>query len=90
VVNKLTDHSNIKTTVEIELGARFKMHDKEVVFDERSLCVFSEKNWIRKACVWLTLWKWFDRVIILVIVFNSVLLGMHDYNDRLLPSDYEP
>ena len=32
--------------------------------------------------VWLSEWKWFDRLIILIIAINSLFLPFYDYKDR--------
>jgi hypothetical protein len=34
-------------------------------------------------------WTWFDRFITFVIIVNSILLGIKDYNGRLKGPDYE-
>ena len=31
--------------------------------------------------VWLTNWKWFDRAILLLIILNSICLGLKNYTD---------
>lgn len=44
--------------------------------------MLTNRNPIRVALVWLITWKWFDRVVIALIMFNSVLLGIKDYKDK--------
>ena len=36
---------------------------------------------VRYFLVWIATWKWFDRIVLLLIVLNSIGLGMKDYTD---------
>ena len=56
-----------------------------------SLYIFDEASPIRHICVWFSQWKWFDRFILAVIVFNSVLLALEDYSSGAVdPHTYTP
>lgn len=46
-----------------------------------SLFAFSINNPIRREFLWLIEWPWFDRFILLLIIFNSVLLSVYQYRD---------
>ena len=52
-------------------------------FAKQSLGFFTNKNQVRIFMVWLTTWKWFDRIILLLIILNSICLGVKDYTDVL-------
>lgn len=54
----------------------FYMHDKKYSFGKDSLFILKESNIIRKYCVWLVTWHWFDKVITLIIVLNTISLVM--------------
>ena len=60
----------------------FTVHGKEYHFCSTSLNIFDNKNIIRKICVWIACWKWFDRIIIGFIILNSLFLGIMDYTDN--------
>jgi hypothetical protein len=64
------------------------VHDKEVLYDRRSLFILDQSFFLRKALVWFIEWKWFDRFITFIILANSVMLAMTDYNDRIYGPDY--
>ena len=56
-----------------------------------SLFFFDESSAIRQICVWISQWKWFDRLILFAILFNSILLGLEDYSVGAVdPVTYEP
>jgi Ion transport protein len=44
----------------------------------RSLYLFTERSRIRQACVWLMKWRWFENFVLLIILANSVVLGLED------------
>lgn len=59
----------------------FRVHGKTYRFCRTSLNCLDNRNWLRKICVWIACWKWFDRFIIALIIVNSLFLGMMDYTD---------
>ena len=46
---------------------------------ETSLFIFSHTNIIRCICYKIVNWKYFDSIIIVLIIINSILLGVIDY-----------
>ena len=59
------------------------VHDTEVTahkFAPRSLYVFTESSWIRQWVIWIVTSRWFERVILLLILMNSVMLALADYS----------
>jgi len=52
------------------------MHEKKYSFGRDSLFILKESNIIRKYCVWIVTWHWFDKVITLIIVLNTISLAM--------------
>lgn len=59
----------------------FYAHGKKFRFWSTSLNWLDNKNFIRKIWVWIVCSKWFDRVIIFLIILNSLFLGIMDYTD---------
>ena len=59
----------------------FLVHGKKLRFAKNSLGLMTNRNPIRVGLVWLISWKWFDRVVISLILLNSILLGIKDYQD---------
>ena len=60
----------------------FTVHGKNYRFWATSVNIFDNKNFIRKLWVWIAWWKWFDRIIIAIIILNSLFLGIMDYTDN--------
>lgn len=59
----------------------FYYHDKKFKFSRRSLFCFTKQNRLRQMVVWAITHKRFDQIIVLLIIFNSILLGIKDYRD---------
>lgn len=55
------------------------LHRKHFRFALNSCYIFSVKNRFRTAIVWFVEWCLFDWTIILLILLNSIFLGMYDY-----------
>lgn len=68
------------------LGGVFNCHGDEYIFSKTSLFCLSDQNFLRKALVWLSTWKWFDAFITLSIILNSFMLASTDYEIRLNPN----
>lgn len=43
---------------------------------------------VRQLAIWINEWPWFDRLSILLIIINSLGLGMLDYQFQNLTFDY--
>jgi hypothetical protein len=50
-------------------------------FAKNSLGIFDNKQKFRFFTVYITTSKWFENIVIAIIVFNSLLLGIKDYTD---------
>jgi len=61
----------------------FYVHGKFVRFSKNSLGVLENKTKLRWILAWLVTSKRFEQFIILVIMVNSVFLGIKDYTDVL-------
>ena len=66
-------------------GKEFHVHGLALDYDPNSCYCISHKNCLRQKIVWLTNWSYFDHFISLVIILNSILLGMQDYTVNLVP-----
>ena len=55
------------------------VHGKHKRFALNSCYFFSVKNKVRYAMVWLVEWPWFESAITLLILANSLFLGIFDY-----------
>ena len=69
-------------------GATFDVHGKVVHRDPNAFYIFPHTCTLRKHIIWFTEWKWFDRFITLVILVNSILLAIRDYEARLKGADW--
>lgn len=59
------------------------VHGNEVTahkFAPRSLYVFNESSWLRQWVIWVVTSRWFERVILLLILMNSIMLALADYS----------
>eukprot|EP00347_Sterkiella_histriomuscorum_P008485 403344914 len=74
--------ARLKVKKNLENNAIFTVHGKIVQYSKKSLFFFEQENTLRKALVWLTEWRYFDRFIMLIILVNSICLAMFDYSDR--------
>jgi hypothetical protein len=83
---------NLKSKKELIKSATFKEHyketGKETEYDIRALWLLHGDWWIRRKLVWLIEWKPFENFITLVILANSVMLALQDYNARIVGDDY--
>jgi hypothetical protein len=53
-----------------------------VLEEPKSLYIFHKENRIRQFCIKITNSKYFDLFIIIVIIVNSILLGIYDYENQ--------
>ena len=59
----------------------FYYHDKWTRLSPRSLWIFGHENPIRKVIIWIILHRFFDGFIVLLIMTNSIMLGIMRYDD---------
>ena len=59
-----------------------------MVYDHRSLYLFSHKSAFRQAIIRLTHSNTFESIIVLIIFANSLVLAMTDYSDRENLTEY--
>ena len=59
----------------------FKIHGRIIKRVTRSLWCLTNKNKVRKSSVWLMEWRWFDRIIMTLILINSICMAGYDYID---------
>ncbi|KAF0724290.1 hypothetical protein Ae201684P_003319 [Aphanomyces euteiches] len=48
-------------------------------FQRISLGCLTTKHPIRRLCIKIVTWKWFDRLIVSCVIFNTVILALTDY-----------
>ena len=60
---------------------QFWVHGKMMQFSKNTLGIFDNRTKIRFFLVWMVTAKWFETMIISLILFNSLLLGIKDYTD---------
>ena len=49
-------------------------------YPKSSLGCFDRESFVRRLCVRLIEWPWFDRVVLVLILANSVVLALTDYS----------
>ena len=81
-----TIDNSLNEEIKLELTSKkkyynFSVHGKKVLYARNSCCCFTEKNRLRYLLVWLIECKWFDIAIMIVILANSIALGIRDYTD---------
>ena len=61
-------------------GAVFEVYGKHLVYSKSSLYLFGGENVVRVACVRTVTHPWFDRLILLLILLNSIVLALVDWS----------
>ena len=69
-----SEQDNVTTTT-------FYYHKKIYVFAKDSCNFFNKNSKLRQFCVWLTESKYFNYLIILIILVHSILLGGYDHKN---------
>ena len=59
----------------------FEAHGKRYKFSKNALGFLDNKNKLRCMLVWIITWSVFDKIILLLILMNSLMLGIKDYLD---------
>ena len=59
----------------------FFVHGRKYKFSKNSLGFLSNKSRVRILLVWIVTSPWFDKIILFLIIGNSVCLGAKDYLD---------
>jgi hypothetical protein len=76
---------------EIDPQANFVVHGRIHVFSPVSLGLFDETSRLRQFLVWLITWAWWDRIILVVILLNTLALAATDYSlGSVDPATMEP
>jgi len=69
-------------------GGPVEAHGDTRFYEVRSLYCLSYNNCLRKKIIWLVTWNYFDHFITFVILINSIMLGIKDYQGRLEGEEY--
>ena len=69
------------THININDEQSFYVHGKIVKYNKNTFGILHNRTKLRFAMVWIIQSKWFDRLVILLILLNSIVLGMKDYID---------
>ena len=69
------------THININDEQSFYVHGKIVKYNKNTFGILHNRTKLRFAMVWIIQSKWFDRLVILLILVNSIVLGMKDYID---------
>jgi Ca2+-binding EF-hand superfamily protein len=59
----------------------YESHSVRRRYAPRSLYCLGAGSRLRRGCVWLANWKWFDRFILVSIFANTAILAIEDYQD---------
>ena len=59
----------------------FHVHGKRYKFAKNSLGFLSNRSPVRIAFVWIITWPIFEKLILFLIILNSLGLGLKDYMD---------
>jgi Ion transport protein len=72
--------SQWELTEEIDPRANFVAHGRLLSYAPISLHYFPETSALRQFLVWLITWTWFERVVLVAILLNSLALAVTDYS----------
>ena len=62
--------------------------DSIYIYDRKSLYLFDHQTFFRRWIVSLTHTNFFEAIIVLAIIFNSIIMAITDYNDRSNETEY--
>ena len=74
--------------IKAKMGVELTVHGKARQYDPKALCCISLTNGLRVKAIWFVTWPLFDSFIMLCIVVNSIVLGMKNYDFRIV-EDYD-
>ena len=60
----------------------FWVHGKTVKYSKNAFGILHNKTKLRYALVWIITSKWFENLVIFLILLNSIIMGMKDYTDE--------
>ena len=86
VADQLKLQDWLKKAINQNIGL-FEVHGKKLIYDAKSLYLFSYENKFRNHVVWLTEWKWFDQLVIFLIVIGSFCQAVQS---SYTGEEYEP
>eukprot|EP00752_Nemacystus_decipiens_P001936 g1865.t1 len=61
-------------------GAVFEVHGNRLVYSRSSLYLFGQGSRVRLACVQTAAHPWFERLVLLLILLNSIVLALVDWS----------
>ncbi len=68
------------SSISVRRPPNFKVHGKEYLFAPVSCFFLKESNKFRQSIIWIVTHSWFDNVILIAILANSVILALQDYS----------
>lgn len=71
-----------KTGIEESRYSCFKYEKIILKYDEKSLFIFRQDTCFRQTVIRLVDSRYFEYLIVLVILMNSITLALYDYSDR--------
>ena len=81
----MTANTYFNYSIFVFKGITFIKPDDEmkdnIALNNKSLFILTHKNIIRKTWTKIVTWKHFDTIIIILIIINSILLGIIDYEN---------
>ena len=77
----------LKKAIHQNIGV-FTCHDKELVYDSKSLYLFKYDSKLRQGIVWITEWKWFDIFVITLILVGSICQAIYRYEGGAQNKEY--
>lgn len=73
-----------------ELNYNFRFHGKEFAFAENSLYFLGPTSKFRLKICQITTHDYFERIVLIIVIINTLLLIMTDYSDRIDESPKYP
>ena len=85
--NRMMERETVKqvfddAAYDFKFGEKPNQTKKFVVYDKRSCYCLKKGTVLRDSMVKFICWPMFDNFIVLMILVNSVFMGVYDYNDR--------
>ena len=77
----------LKNAINQNIG-QFSVHGKNLTYDANVIYLFSYKSKLRQYIVWVTEWRWFDNLVIFLILLGSLCQAIQssytneDYDEK--------
>lgn len=82
-IKNLDTQTNPDREAGVELTNNFFFHGKNFAFADKSLYFLSATTKFRLKIVQITTHNYFERIVLIIVIINTLMLILTDYSDRI-------